>query len=217
MADDKIYANDERNHRRMVNAVRRVEGMPTGGGGGHGAGGGFGPMGFWAKIKSRKPNDHRYGWEMVMATDPDDALYPDQMVEHSDHTLDSAAFDDSDDRYAVEVYYRSAYVPIGSIVWMWPAYGQPYYLFEYLTAFRFFKVGGTEISGATLTGTISITNGNAFLYKLNGPTGLIPDSDDTATMKIHNSTETAVAADAIVQCKMIEGKWFVDVESCSAS
>ena len=58
----------------------------------------------------------------------------------------------------------------------------------------------------------SISLGAAQCRKLDFTSGIVSDTGEDFT--VYNSVEDSVKDDEVIQCKLIQGEWFVDVENC---
>lgn len=155
--------------------------------------------GFWAKITSSTLNNKKYSWEKLEAKDNQTfASRTDWGT--GDNTKDTG--------YAVEVN-ESKYVLKDSIVWLEPAFGQDYFVFQYNPGVRLAKTGGAAIaavSGNTLgSATVSVwkvANGVRF--------------DTNLDIKAFNTSESEIAEETFVHItyNTIDGIWYVTWEDC---
>ena len=155
--------------------------------------------GFWAKITSSTLNNKKYSWEKLEAKDNQTfASRTDWGT--GDNTKDTG--------YAVEVN-ESKYVLKDSIVWLEPAFGQDYFVFQYNPGVRLAKTGGAAIaavSGDTLgSATVSVWK------VVNGVR-----SDTNLDIKAFNTSESEIAEDTFVHItyNTIDGIWYVTWEDC---
>lgn len=88
--------------------------------------------GIWAKTKEGE--EGKYSW-IAMKPNEDGELEEDEDWGSGDHTKDEG--------YAVEIRYGSEYVLEGSIVWLMPASGQNFYVFDYVPGTQWVKSSAT--------------------------------------------------------------------------
>ncbi len=77
-----------------------------------------------------------------------------------------------------------------------------------------FKVTTAITARSFSTPTYTMGNGLGTLLKKTGTTTYIEASSPFTGVTILNSTTSTVAVDRIIQCKRIDGEWFVDVDDC---
>jgi hypothetical protein len=155
--------------------------------------------GFFAKITENAFDSKKYSWEKLEAKD-DNTFANNTEWGKGDRT--------KDDGYAVEVN-GSKFVLKDSIVWLEPAFGQDYYVFQYSPGKRVAKTEGTDIAGMS---------GNTYgfstvsVYKnVNGVR-----TDTMEDVKVYNTSTESVAADTYIHImySVIDACWFIDWEQC---
>lgn len=164
-------------------------------------------LGFWAKITvagtydSAGVSDYKYSFVQV------DHNEAGQWVAKTDwRTGDRTA----SSGYAVEAIYRSAYVPIGAIVWMYPAITQEYYLFDFRDISRHAITTSeiTAMSGSTLgKGTVRFEKQTVDNLEL--------DSDSPREMQVYNKSGETIDDDKRLTVFMVNGRWQVIYEDCT--
>ncbi len=165
-------------------------------------------LGFYAKITAGSPPDKKYSWEKIEYK-ADGTWASKSEWGTGDRTKDTG--------YAVESMYQSGYVPVGSIVWMYPAPGQDYFLFEFEGRPRLARVGPNDIpakSGSTLGKGIGF-------FEKQVVDNVELDDKSPASMQFYNPSAEPVKASSssesvtriIVQ--MICGRWLIIWEDCN--
>lgn len=146
MADDIPFLNKS-DIDRIRKAVKRVEAMPLGVGGGSATPVYYGD-GFFAKITGKEDPGWKYSWRKMAFAEYNDGSNPDQLIDFQVGRTTGAAigtYNDEENHYAVEALTRSSWIPIGSVVYMRKVQYQPYYVFDFGPRTCLFKVGSTAI------------------------------------------------------------------------
>lgn len=159
-----------------------------------------GPLGFWAKIGQH--TGKRYSWRQLEALplDETDVL----------GLSDDLGYGNKDDEagFAFEIT-GSETVLEGDIVWMMPAIGQDYYVFEYSPGSRFAKVGSSDINAGTLA-TVTLLELDKTTHHLDYT---------TKTVQAFNWTSGKVKANRqiIISYSHHDGAWAIVSEDCSGA
>lgn len=155
--------------------------------------------GFWAKITSSTLNNKKYSWEKLEAKD-NQTFASKTDWGTGDNTKDTG--------FAVEVN-ESKYVLKDSIVWLEPAFGQDYFVFQYNPGVRLAKTGSTEVDAATDT-TLGYANVSVFKVANGSRT------DTNLDIRAYNSASDTIKADTWIQITydVIDAIWLITAEDC---
>lgn len=158
-------------------------------------------IGFYAKITAVGTESDKYSWERLEAN-TNRTFTVNSQWGSGDRTSDTG--------YATEVN-GSKFVLKDSIVWLVPAFGQDYFVFEYSPSARIAKTGGSTIAAAT-DGTLG--NGLVSVYKVTSGTR----TDTNFDIKAYNTMGSEIAADTWIQItyNQIDGIWLITAEDCDS-
>ena len=79
------------------------------------------------------------------------------------------------------------------------------------------KTPGGGIAGSTGTGPWTLGNATCTKCEVYDDSGTIKarEISPAVNITVYNSTDQTIAASVLIQCKKINGRWFVDAASCT--
>jgi len=141
----------------------------------------FPPYGFWAAITATD-NEGKYSWKSQV-------INSDGTLSNDTDNGTSGNYDD-DTLYAVEALWASKAVIIGSMVWLYPALTQEFYVFPYVASNYVWVVPSDLIGGGSITMTVGSQH-----FPLTNPYSSTISSGTTVTAGYFEGAWKVIGAD----------------------
>ncbi len=163
------------------------------------------PLGFWAVILFQgESHPKRYSWSQLIAQPFDDPMVL--------NTQKPYLLEGTEDTYPAFEIWGSEHVLPNSIVWLYPAITEEYYIFEYHPGSVIAKVGEDDIDEATGDGPRSVIAANLTLYRWEEDELVDAEVEFEAT----NWVKDKIKAETFVLCtySVQDRRWYITSADC---
>jgi len=200
----------EKGAKRVAEATLYIERSSRNNPSGKGQGPTLSPLGRYAKIKAGE--DGKYSW-VAVKHNADGEIEEDDEWGSGDHTEDTG--------YAIESRWKSESVIFGDIVWITPAMGQDFYIFDYSPSVRLGKITDTDEITAREDETPGEGEVTVLVYEDDEITEALDDDDDEITVTVKNPFRSKIEIpdgdeeeELYLQMEFRDGEWWVTGVEC---
>lgn len=208
----------EKGAKRVADATLYIERASRNSPSGKGQGPTLSPLGRYAKIKAGE--DGKYSW-VAVKHNSDGEIEEDEEWGTGSHEAPSE--DEEATGYAIESRWKSTSVIFGDIVWITPAMGQDFYVFDYNPSVRLAKITDADEITAREDETPGEGEVKVLVYDTDDDlfSVALDDDDEEITVTVKNPFRTVIEipdgdaeTELYLQMEFRDGQWWVTGVEC---